>query len=555
MISDYMEDLEIENPFSHLKPWQKTPYEKQHGRNIYKNNQGKYYIEKVQNKKRTVYGTYDTFQEALEARDELIRNGWVQSETIQAKQKQKQYYQNVYLNTRHYTIHKKDNFYGSTDTIEKALYYRDICKQHNWKYNKKPAELDLITNNPYLNDGLKYPVPERLELPVEKPKDKGYITRHSAQSNQVRLGHTYYGAYPTYEMAWYVLQKLRECDWDKEQLEKIVEEYPVWYTWLMNFWKFIIRDGDAWLVSLTPTNTGYEKLERIRFRKVEDALWERDLLIKYDFNEELLVECADDEKNPYYDMSLPPYPERKVRNLSERKDRTDLFNALFTLIQEEPELSQEEYCKLVSTTSASLRNVLRNEFDSDWAEFKTICESGENPNDVLVQKPKIYMPDLEIKYENTNYVSYHKREKSPYLIYHRNKVTQQSEYFGAYPTRELADKISNDLQKVGWDKSKLKAIQAKYGWKSVVNSKRWVYSKEYTSKKTGETYVSHYYVRKKNIGYFGTYKDKRVAELVRDLLILVDWNKDFLQTIREFSFYCISQLDHNWRCQLKWLGK
>ena len=33
MITDYMEDLEVENPFSHLKPWQKTPYEKAHGRN------------------------------------------------------------------------------------------------------------------------------------------------------------------------------------------------------------------------------------------------------------------------------------------------------------------------------------------------------------------------------------------------------------------------------------------------------------------------------------------------------------------------------------------
>ena len=64
MITDYMEDLEIENPFSHLKPWQKTPYEKQHGRNIYKNNNGKYFIEKRKNNVRTHYGTYDTFQEA-----------------------------------------------------------------------------------------------------------------------------------------------------------------------------------------------------------------------------------------------------------------------------------------------------------------------------------------------------------------------------------------------------------------------------------------------------------------------------------------------------------
>ena len=550
MISDYMEDLEIENPFSHLKPWQKTPYEKAHGRNIYKTNHGKYYIEKVKNKKRTVYGKYDTFQEALEARDELIRNGWVQSDTTRMEQEQKEYYRNVYLHTRHYTVHRGERFFGSTDTLEKALYYRDICKEHNWDYDKKPAELDLVTNNPYLENGFDYPVPERLMVPEKKPKDKGFITRNSKQSNQVRLGHTYFGAYPTYEMAWYVLQELRKCDFDESKLEEIVANYPIWYTELMNLYRFVQPYQNGWAVMITPKHSKEDRLEHLFCYRLEDALWERDLLVKYGYDEELLVECADDSKNPYYDMILPPYPERKVRNLSERKDRTSLFDALFNIIQEEPELSQEEYCNSVGITSANLRNILRNEYDSDWAEFKTLCESGENPNEVLVQKPKIYMPDLEIKYENTNYVSYHKREKSPYLIYHRNKETGQSEYFGAYPSRELADKISNDLQACNWDKSQLKTIQAKYGWKSVVNSKRWVYPHYYTSKKTGEKYVSHYMVRKKDIGYFGTYKDKRVAEIVRDLMIECDWDKNQLNDAKSFATYCIDQVDNCWRCNL-----
>ena len=550
MISNYMRDLEITNPFSHLKPWQKTPYEKAHGKNIYKTSQGKYKIEKVKNKEVIVYGKYDTFAEAVEARDELIKNGWVLDETIQLKQEQQKYYQNIYLKTRHYTIHKKDKFYGSTDTIEKALYYRDICKEHNWEYDKKPIELDLTTDNPYLEDGLKYPVPGRLELPPEKPKDKGYITRPSPQSNQVRLSHTYFGAYPTYEMAYYVMQELRKCDWDKNQLDRIVEEYPVWYTWLMNFYKYIQPRYNGWVVIITPKHSKEDKLDHIYFYRLEDALWERDLLVKYGYDEDLLVECADDEKNPYYDMELPPYPERKIRNISDRKDRTDLFNTLFNIIQEDPNLSQEDYAQMAGTTAMNIRNILKNEYDSDWAEFKTLCESGENPNEVLVQKPKIYMPDLEIKYENTNYVSYHKREKSPYLIYHRNKVTQQSEYFGAYPTRELANKISNDLQACNWDKSKLKEIQARHGWQSKVHSKRWVYPQYYTSRKTGERYVTNYTVRRKSIGYFGTYKDKRVAELVRDQLVEYGWEKDKLSEYQEYAYFVIDQVDTNWRCQL-----
>lgn len=541
MISDYMEELEINNPFSHLKPWQKTPYEKAHGRNIYKNNNGKYFIERRKDNVRTHYGTYDTFQEAMAARDELIRNGWVKDENLILQEKTKKYYVNIHNDKTHYNIAKGNKFLGCTSTLEEALWYRDICREHNWQYDKKPFEMDLKTNNPYIENGLDYPVPKRLIMPPKAPKRKGSITRNSAQSNRVHLGKSYFGSYPTFEMAYYVREKLNECNWDKTQLDRIVDEYPVWYTWLMNFWKFIIPDGDAWLVSLTPRNTGYDNLERIRFHNVEDALWERDLLVKYGFDEELVCECADDTLNPYYDMTIPPYPQRKVRRIKDREPRTELFDTLFTLIQEEPNLSQEEYCERAGMTSANFRTILRNEYDTDWAEFKTLCESGEHPNEVLEQKPLIYNPDLTIHYENTNYVSYHKREKSPYLIYHRNKVTQQSEYFGAYPTRELADKISNDLQKCDWDKSKLKQIQAKYGWKSVVNSKRWVYPHYYTSKKTGEKYVSHYMVRKKNIGYFGTYKDKRVADLVRDCLVLCDWDKSKLPLIKSFAYDVIDR--------------
>ena len=54
MISDYMEDIDYANPFSHLKPSQKTPYEKAHGKYITKTADGKYvlhtpYLSSVQN--------------------------------------------------------------------------------------------------------------------------------------------------------------------------------------------------------------------------------------------------------------------------------------------------------------------------------------------------------------------------------------------------------------------------------------------------------------------------------------------------------------------------
>ena len=49
---------------------------------------------------------------------------------------------------------------------------------------------------------------------------------------------------------------------------------------------------------------------------------------------------------------------------------------------------------------------------------------------------------------------------------------------------------------------------------------------------------------------FGSYKDKRVAELVRDQLILCDWDKSQLDDIKSFAYYVIDQVDNCWRCNL-----
>lgn len=533
MISDYMEDLEITNPFSHLKPWQKTPYEKQHGKNIYKNAQGKYYVQKQINNEIIHYGMYDTFQEALERRDEVIRNGWVKDLT--PEQEIREYYLGICVSNNNYYIYRGSKYMGTCTTIEEALLYRDLCKENNWEMKKRPKDMDLKTDNPYIEYGLDFPLPERLFIEERKPRRLGCISGKGKQFYGLTKGKEYFGGYRTYEMAYYVREEMNKCNWDKSQLDRIVDDYPVWYTWLMNFYKFVFPKYNGWCVSITPKHSQEDKLEHLYFRRLEDALWERDLLVKYDWNEELLIECADDEDNPYYDMELPPYPQRKIRNLADRKDRTELFNTLFTLIQDEPNLSQEDYAKLAETTSMNIRNILRNEYDTDWAEFKTICESGEDPNEVLTQKPKIYKPDLKRYYPNTNYVTYYKDHKSPYSIYYRGQ------YYGAYPTRELANKISNDLQKIGWDKSKLKSIQQKHGWESVHGSKRWVNPCYYTSKRTGERYIMHYNVRKKGKGSFGTYKDKRVADLVRDCLLMCDWDKTKLPMIKRFAYEVIDR--------------
>ena len=545
MISDYMENLTYE---AH-----------DFGRNIYNKYiyklGNRYHIRKSLNGETEYFGSYSTFEEARQIRDKLILNDWNKDciqELLDEKDKVKDYYKYIRKNNRYYAIAGPYSQYmGQVNTIEEALYYRDIIFKNNLK-EARPKDYDLITDNPYLKYGLEVPLPERLILNVQRTDyGKGHIEKKGPQSYHVWYGSTYYYACPTYEMAYYMKQELNKVGWDKGKVPEIVDNYPVWYTWLNNFWKFVTpaQGGNGWRVNLTPRNTGYEKPEHVFYNSVENALWERDLLVKYGFDEDLVTELADDTLNPYFDMELPPYPQRKVRRIKEREPRTELFNTLFTLIQEEPDLSQEEYCELAGTTAVNFRNILRKEYDSDWAEFKTLCSSGEHPNEVLVQKPLIYQPDLTVHRTGTHIAQYD-RLKSKYVI--SRWENNRNHYYGAYPTKELAEKIIRDLKKCNWDKSKLKEIQAKHGWQSMVGSKRWVYANKYRTKK-GEK-IGSYSVRHKNkdkeMINFGTYKDKRVAELVRDCLILVDWNKDFLQTIQEFCFYCIRQVDHNWRCNL-----
>ena len=542
MISDYMGDLEINNPFSHLKPSQKTPYEKQHGKYITKTANGKYVLYRAKNGKVTYYGRFDNFNDAVEQRDYFNEHGWIKPK----KDPSVNYYKHIWKSGRHYNVGKGSKYNGCLKTIEEALYYRDICKRHKWKNVPKPKELDLKTDNLYLKNGLKYDLPKRLIIPPKAPRRMGTISSKGEQFYGLTLGKEYYGGYRTFEMAYYVREKLNECGWDKSQLDRIVDEYPVWYTELNYLYQYVTPRDNGWVVGITPKHSSSGKLEHLYFHNLEDALWERDLLLKYNWDEELLIECADDSKNPYYDMELPPYPQRKVRRIKEREPRTDLFNKLYDLINNAGYYNQEQLAQLAGTNAVTIRNILRNEYDTTWEEFKGLCESGTNPNDVLEQKPLIYQPNLERRYDNTNYVSHFKNLKTPYVIYHRNKETQQSEYFGAYPTRELADKISNDLQKCDWDKSKLKEIQAKHGWQSIVNSKRWISEQKHTLK-DGTVRVYGYQIRKKNKQKkhinFGWYKDKRVAELVRDLLVDCDWDKSKLEAIQDYANYCIEEVD------------
>ena len=541
MISDYMGDIIIDPT-----DFGRTPYNK----HIYKNYSGSYIITKSIKGKNESFGTYPTLEEARKIRDLLVANDWDKSsiqDVLDEQKREKEYFHHIRKSGRYYHITNFQGEYcGLVKEIEEALYYRDLVYELSKEDMIRPYDMDLQTDNPYL-DGLEYPVPEKLI--IDRPETnygKGQIMEKGPQSYHIYYGDTYFCACRTYEQAYYVKQELNKCGWDKSKLEDIFENYPVWYTELNYLYQYVNPRGNGWIVGITPKHSTSGKLEPLYFHRLEDALWERDLLVKYDWDEELVCECADDTKNPYYDMELPPYPQRKVRRIKEREPRTELFNKLFDLIHNGGYYNQEQYCEMCGTNSVTLRNILRNEYDTSWAEFYNICMSGENPNDVLEQKPIIYNPDLSRHYDNNGHIAQYTRLPGKYVI--TKWFDGGNHYYGAYPTRQLAEKIVKDLIKCNWDKSQLKRIQEKHGHQPMVNSKRWVYPMKYKSKRTGEDKVAGYSIRKKETGTkkiinYGFYKDKRVAELVRDLLIHYDWDKGLLDKIKDYATYCIGEVD------------
>ena len=144
----------------------KTLYEKAFGKYIHKTPYGTYTISKNINGQMKAFGTYKTFQEACKIRDTLIARDWEPLPKTD-EQKQKEYYIRIGRSYNRYRVRWVDGYMGTVDTIEEALYYRDIVTEHQGKCGK-PEEYDLITNNPYLEHGLEYPVPERLIL---EPKE------------------------------------------------------------------------------------------------------------------------------------------------------------------------------------------------------------------------------------------------------------------------------------------------------------------------------------------------------------------------------------------------
>ena len=513
-------------------------------KHIYKTASG-YSITKSINGKPTYFKSLKTLNEAIEYRDRLIANNWEPlPETPEEKNRkqEKEYYKYIQMGSKGYTysvIVSQDRYLGACPTIEEALYYRDLYHDKTYDEIPRPKDIDLITDNPYIKDGLKYPLPKRLQLKQRNPRyGKGSIVKKGRTSFHIYhgkkgKGHSYYVcACPTYEMTWYVREEMNKNGWDRSRLQEIIDNYPKYYTKLLFFYQYIHKESSGkWVISIPreflPDGIN---LEHIRgYVHIEDALYERDFLVEHDWNYDLLVEMINDEDNPYYSMDLPPYPTRKIRNISKRnykekelQDVIDLYRQGYT--------NQAEICRLLDINEVSLRNWLKKFWNTNWNEFTTIIDNGDNPLELLEKVEHIIQPDLSRALPN-NYSGYVHHMKNG-----KFNIARKGVFYGTYNDEKLAHRIVKDLRKCNWDKSKLKSIQAKHGWTSPVGSKRWVYG-----------YGNKFAVRRKDKNRkmitYGSWHDKRIAVLVRDMLLMHGFCLDNMVWIKPLAEMTIEIMD------------
>ena len=506
-----------------------------------------YSIDKSINNKVIHFKSCKTLDEAIKYRDRLIANNWEplpETEEEKLEKNIKEYYKRIQINSRKtgYAIRNdKDEYLSHAKTIEEALYYRDLYRSYEKGTTPSSNDLDLKTDNPYIRDGLKYPLPERLVLPERDSEygkgtivQKGETSFHVHHGSRANGGKSYVCACPTIEMAEYVKAEMNKVDWDMDELQRIIDDYPRYYTWLLFFYQYIHKTDKGKYEILIPKEYLDEgkTLELIGvYNRIEDALFERDFLMENNWDYDLLVENIDDSNNPYYDMDLPTYPTRKIRNITKRNYREKELTEVMELIRDNPDFSQREIAEKLNIVDVTLRNWLKKLYNTDYTEFKRLVLDGVNPLEVLERNEQIIQPDLSTKKPN-NYKGYvhHLKRSDTY------QVRKGTEYFGTYKSEKLARKIAKDLMKCDFDKSKLKAIQKRHGYTSPVMSKRWVY-------KQGNNWAVRRKNKKKVMLTYGVYRDKRIACLVRDMLIMYGWNMENMQWIEDTAIISIEMID------------
>lgn len=223
---------------------------------------GKYTIRKSINGKLKVFGRYDTLEEAIEHRNELINNNWNNSENNDEYTQRLEYLKtipNIYYNLGKYVIRKyiknQSVSFGAFDSLEEALKHKEYCEENNWDLNLRKRR-----NNPQ-----KYIIWDKT---IQR-----YVIRRKIDGKLV-----YFGSFETLEEAVAKKQELEANNWDIRLKQYKQRKY--------NLPKYITKSNNLFL--LQKKFKDKEPLQ-ICFKNLNEAVYERDLLKTVDWDIEELI--------------------------------------------------------------------------------------------------------------------------------------------------------------------------------------------------------------------------------------------------------------------------
>ncbi len=129
------------------------------------------------------------------------------------------------------------------------------------------------------------------------------------------------------------------------------------------FYRNIIKNGDVYRIK-------YKNKDYGEFKKLSDALYERDALIHCNFDYDLLVEY--DIKNKYENMDLPPFPKKRskgrIKGNNIKKDKIEgkiLFDHKIKQFYIKKEDKIYQYCDTMTEAYYIKKKLIENKWDEN----------------------------------------------------------------------------------------------------------------------------------------------------------------------------------------------
>lgn len=310
-------------------------------------------------------------------------------------------YKNIYKQNGKYVIKKniycKSIYYGKFDNLTEAIEQRNILIKNKWHKN--------ATTN--------YPKEKRFPKYQIKKTECGYLVLNK------KTGRTF-GTYKNYEYA-NIIKKILPFYGNEiniRQIEKIAHK---------EFYRYISYNKMKGRYHVI-----YKGFIRSTHKRLDDALYERDLIIKYDGDEELM--CEDPTIiHDYESYNLPSF-EHECENIRYRDDNKNKY-------QLEKQIRNHKIV-IGSYQTYDLACLIKRYLDSKkW--------KSEDVKHIIKSTRNIHKRDKYI----------HKRNGYFYI---ERKKGENTIIYARYKDIDLARYVKNNLAMNNWRKKFIKRYEKKY---------------------------------------------------------------------------------------------